>query len=373
MLAHLHAWIFIGAISLPLALNLAGVDGADPAAEKRELAAFPRLAPSWTSIAAFPGGVDRWFSDHFGLRANLVRWHAASRLFLLRTSPASAVLLGRDGWLFYADDGALEDYTNQRPLDEAELQLWRETITRTRRWLRARGIAHVFTLTPDKHVIYPEHFPSDVRQTSPTSRMDQVLRLASAGSAGGEIVDLRPLLVAAKAQDRLYHRADTHWNARGAFAAYCAIIEALRAQRPDVPPPSARSDFVFVTRTRTGMDLAALLGLPHALQEEDLALEPKRPLRARVVDPPGATLDDAHGYLVTEIPDSTLPRAVVFRDSFAAALAPFLSEHFSRTVYLWQNDFDAAAVTREKADVVIQQMVGRHLHTYLPTPDLIPD
>ena len=76
---------------------------------------------------------------------------------------------------------------------------------------------------------------------------------------------------------------------------------------------------------------------------------------------------------VTEIPGSALPRAVIFRDSFASRLVPFLSEHFSRAVYLWQNDFDADIVEKEHADVVIQEIVGRHLYNFIPSPELVPD
>ena len=54
-------------------------------------------------------------------------------------------------------------------------------------------------------------------------------------------------------------------------------------------------------------------------------------------------------------------------------LAPFLSEHFSRVVYLWQNNFDADEVLKEHADVVIEEIVGRHLHNFIPSPELIPD
>ena len=78
------------------------------------------------------------------------------------------------------------------------------------------------------------------------------------------------------------------------------------------------------------------------------------------------------GRLVTEIPGSSLPRAVIFRDSFVSRLAPFLSEHFSRAVYLWQNDFDADAVAAEHPDVVIQEIVGRHLYGFIPSPELVP-
>ena len=62
----------------------------------------------------------------------------------------------------------------------------------------------------------------------------------------------------------------------------------------------------------------------------------------------------------------------MFRDSFASRLVPFLSEHFSRAVYLWQNDFDAEVIEQEHPDVVIQEIVSRHLYVYSPTPDLIP-
>ena len=70
--------------------------------------------------------------------------------------------------------------------------------------------------------------------------------------------------------------------------------------------------------------------------------------------------------IVTEQPDTALPRAVVFRDSFGSALVPFLSEHFSRAVYLWQYNVDPEIVRGERASVVIQEWVGRRLSTELP-------
>ena len=119
-------------------------------------------------------------------------------------------------------------------------------------------------------------------------------------------------------------------------------------------------------------DLARMLGLARVLREERLLLEPKRPRRARVVEPAGAAPTDEEGRLVTEIPGSRLPRAVIFRDSFTSPLVPFLSEHFSRIVYLWQNDFVVEEVAEERPDVVIYEIVGRHLYNFTPSPELIP-
>jgi len=112
--------------------------------------------------------------------------------------------------------------------------------------------------------------------------------------------------------------------------------------------------------------------LKRVLHELDLRLVPRRQRRARVVDPPGTLPTAEVGRLVTEVPDPSLPRAVIFRDSFASRLVPFLSEHFSRAVYVWQNDFDANVVIAEHPDVVIQEIVGRHLYGFLASPELVP-
>jgi len=52
---------------------------------------------------------------------------------------------------------------------------------------------------------------------------------------------------------------------------------------------------------------------------------------------------------------------VMFRDSFANALIPYLAEDFSRVAFVWDRDLDPELVLRERPDVVIQEIVGRFL------------
>jgi hypothetical protein len=366
----LLAALFAIAISLPLAANLAGRDGADAAAENRELAAFPHLSASWSAIAGFGPQLGAWFDDHFGFRSTLVRWNAESRLFLLGVSPTPTVVKGQDGWFFYGDDKSIEDYTNAEPMTAEAIANWRQAILRASKWLRARGIAYVFTIAPDKHVIYDEEMPSTLSRITAISRTDQ---LFTALQDTGLAVDLRRPLEEAKNGERIYQQTDTHWNDRGALVAYQRIIGAVRARVPTTPPAWTRGNFDPVERRVAAMDLAGMMGLKRVLEETDLVLVPRRHRRARVVEPPGAAPTAEEGTLITEIDDPSLPRAVVFRDSFVSRLVPFLSEHFSRVVYLWQNDFDADVVEREHPDVVIQEIVGRHLYSFIPSPELVPD
>jgi alginate O-acetyltransferase complex protein AlgJ len=350
--------VFVALISLPLCLNLAGRDGGDPEGENRELVTFVGT------------NIRPWFDDHFGLRSTLVKWYGEARLFVFGQSPSTSVIKGNNGWFFYADDKAAEDYVSEEPLTPDALANWRSALVRARRWLTARRVAYVVLLAPDKHAMYPEEMPATIVRIGAMSRLDQFY-----GSLQdtGFIVDVRPALIAQRARERIYQKTDTHWNDRGAFVAYQTLIDAARVQRPEIAPPWSRDDFEAVARDVEGKDLAAMMGLKHVLREEDLALVPRKPRTARVVEPRGAQPTDEEGRLVTEIPGSSLPRAVIFRDSFGSALVPFLSEHFSRAVYLWQNDFDAQVVELEHPDIVIQEIVGRHLHNFIPSPELVPD
>ncbi|MCM2254928.1 MAG: hypothetical protein NDJ94_04590 [Vicinamibacteria bacterium] len=351
--------LFVAAISLPLMANLAGFHGGDEEAENRRMAPFPLLEASWGSIAAFPEGFVAWFEDEFGFRSTLVRWAGQVRYFGLGVSPSPEVVRGEDGWLFYGGDSGLEDYARESAFTQDELQTWRETLTRSRRWLAARDAAFVFTIAPDKHVVYPEHWPPALRPVGARYRMDELFDVLRGTDVAA--VDLRPALAAAKPGEQLYEKTDTHWNERGAFVAYQQLIAAIRLQQPAVPPAWSRADFAAVRRDERAMDLAAMIGLRDVLREQRLLLEPRRPRQARVVEPAGGEAWWNVGRLVTEIPGSTLPRAVVFRDSFGSRLAPFLSEHFSRVVYLWQVNFDAEVVAQERADVVIQEIASRKL------------
>lgn len=361
---------FIGIIAAPPLANLFGADGADPMAEKRTLATFPTLEPSWPTIKAFLPGLDAWFSDHFAFRETLVRWYGISRYFWLGVSPSATVAAGARGWLFYIDDGGLENFTNGNPLSDTALQNWRDTVSRAKRWCDARNIAYAFTILPDKGQIYPEWFPQTVRRVNRLSRTDQIV---TAITDLGVAIDVRQSLLDAKREVRVFQKTDTHWNQRGAYIGYRTIIDALRLQVPSIPPPKPLSEFTQQTRKIPGMDLAAMMGLSRVLGEEDLRLAPTAGRRYVVREPKGNIVEAGEPRIVTEIPGSDLPRAVVFRDSFTSAMAPYFSEHFSRVVYLWRNDFSVEEIEREHPDVVLQEMVARHVEWFVPSPELIPE
>jgi hypothetical protein len=362
-LDRLLAILFVLAIGVPLAGTVLGVDRDQTDEENRAAATPPPRPRDLASLQAWPDAFTKYFADNFAFRADLVRWQARLRVGVLRSSPTPDVLLGRDGWLFYGTDGAIQDYSGDRAFTPGELRQWRDTLQHTHDWLRRRGIRFVFLLAPDKHWIYPEHMPGGIGRSGVTSRMDQlVVYLRNHSSVA--VVDARPALIEARRSDRLFHLTDTHWNDVGAFVAYQQVMMAL-GPGDDGLRPRPRAELERRVIPRTGFDLARMLGLGRVWVEDDLQLEPPGGRRARVVEPARASRALMDARVVTEGPAGA-PRAVVFRDSFGSAMIPFLAEHFSRAVYVWQNDFDPALVANERPAVVIQEWVGRHLYTVSP-------
>ena len=219
------------------------------------------------------------------------------------------------------------------------LDNWRAAVLRARDWLHARGIAYVFTIAPDKHVIYPEEMPPTLARV----RRRLAHRPAVHGAAGHR-ARRRPAAGAVRGQEQ--RAASTTRPIRtGTTAARWSRISrsstpCARACRPRRRPGRGATS-TPVDRTVEGLDLAGMMGLKRVLREIDLALVPSaraaRASSSRLAPRPPPKRAARHRDR-----RPSLPRAVIFRDSFVSRLVPFLSEHFSRAVYLWQNDFDAA-------------------------------
>jgi hypothetical protein len=326
--------------------------------EQRFLAPLPSFGPDW---ASFPRRLETYYDDHLGLRSALIRHQALIDVGVFGVSPTEKLVIGKRGWLFFGDPNAIAHYRGIAPLTQAELDTWTRILEERRDWLNERGAAFLLVLVPDKHLMYPEYMPDGLPRISEVHPLDQLADYLALHS-DVEVLDLREALLAAKEQDRVYHRTDSHWNELGAYAAYRAIHERLRSLVPalaDVEPIGVERS----RRDEPGMGLARIVGRAAIQHEEVLSATPVDP-RSRIKPEHRATYAErvrtlapiAHG-----VDDDALPRAIMFRDSFANALIPYLSEDFQRILYVWNRDVDPRIVRVEQPDVVIQQILGRFL------------
>lgn len=360
--------VIIAAPGLGLALGLDRETISE--SEMRELAAWPAWSWAPKDMAAWPDAFQKYFEDHFMLRNRLIDWRSWLLWHGLRTTSSDTVIAGRDGWLFYAADGGIDDWIQVEPFTRDQLEVWRETLVRRRAFLTHRGIPFLFVIAPDKQMIYPEYMPDSLERMRDDFRADQMIAYMRQTTPDFEILDLRPAVIAAKPTGLLYHRYDTHWNDRGGLAGYQPIAHSLRRWFPAVRPLT-RADFDTSAAVPSG-DKTTMLGLTDPGKVAMPGLVLRRGDGYAVVEPKHPDPYGEEGLLVTEHKDRSLPRAVIYRDSFAGRLIPYLSEHFSRASYLWQNEFDFEEIERDHPDIVVQEFVARHFFTYVPYPGIIP-
>ena len=201
--------------------------------EKRVLAQFPHLKSFPGGLKEYIAGLEACFNDHFGCRNRLIRWHIDWQLIYLRATGESGpiVIIGRDNWLFYAQNQMVEHYRGVRQFTTQNLRDWQALLEHRRDWLAQRGIKYVFVVAPDKHSIYPEYLPAGMTKVHPETKLDQFFTYMHAHSTVA-VVDLRPALLNARRIAPTYLKTDTHWNAFGGFVACQEIAKKLPGLEP---------------------------------------------------------------------------------------------------------------------------------------------
>lgn len=306
-------------------------------------------------LSKFPGQFKYYLSDHFGFRNLLIQLHGQLMVNALGVTSNQSVILGKDGWLFLANEGSLEDYRHTDPFTSAELESWKNILEGRQRWCAAHGIAYLVVFAPSKHSIYPEEMPDFYTRLPEPSRLPQLVQYLKEQHSPVRDLDLtEPLIEARSGGVRLYQKTDTHWNDRGAWVGYQKIMDAVRQQVPGAHVLSL-ADFEPATTIRPGMDLAGQLGLNGVLEEQSLDFKSRIPLRLPYVE------QDVVEPFTVNANAPGQPGIVVFRDSFFTQVLPWLAESFGRGAYFWQYGFSPDIIETEHPAIVIQEIAERKL------------
>ncbi len=356
--------IFMALLWLPTLDSIWGLDRCPPPNEKRKLAGFPDYkAPR--NAGAYLASLERYFDNHFGFRKQLVRWNNDWKIKIFHESLIGMAMQGRDGWLYWAGDRMLANYEGTLRFDEQDLADWQKLLEARRDWVKARGGKYVFVIAPDKQSIYPEYLPEWVVKSGQPSKMDQLLAHLRAHSSV-EVLDLRPVLTAAKKDGPIFLKTDTHWNQFGAFIACRQLALTLQRQLPGIKP-LALDAFDRKNTVGWGGDLAVCLEQQDVVQEtQEVVFTPRWPLSPlRPINAGFVGLRTGTAAVLTRNPNA-VGKAVLFRDSFAEAWLPFLGYHFNEAIYLRQTEWNKQFLEREKPDVVIDEMVERLFNNQNP-------
>ena len=337
--------------------------------ENRLPATFPRWQEnSLAGAQKYIGGLDNYFSDHFGFRKKLIRWFQNWKIGIYHDRSVYKVLVGPNRWLFTGEEQMVEHYLGIAKFTPQQLADWQKILERLRDWLAAHGIKYLFVIPPNKQDIYPEELPAWLRNAVPASRetkLDQFLKFMRAHSTV-EVLDLRPALVAAKKTAPVYLINDTHWNLFGGFLACQEVVKTLTKQLPDLPPLRLE-DFTWTNTPATGGDLARMLGTD-APEINYFSLHAKPSVSAPVVRAATneiSTWDPHKHSMISENPAPLPESAVVFHDSFGVSWQPFLGCCFKHIVYMSDNrEFNTRVILENHPQVVVNEILERYFNSH---------
>ncbi|MBK7643613.1 MAG: hypothetical protein IPJ19_11310 [Planctomycetes bacterium] len=338
--------------------------------EHRRPAPEPELELDPAALYRFPARYEAFFKDDLGLRDQLLRWHSLQSLRLFGVAPTEQVLLGKQGWYFYTGNESVPIYRGLEPFTRAELRAWKVALESRRDWLAARGIRYVFVIAPNKETVYPDHMPPELEPLGPT-RLEQFAEYMQRES-DLDFLDLRPAFKAARAQDvpgnYLYFEEGTHWNAHGSQTAYEAIVDHLTRYFPQLKPLRAEQ-WKQVPFDGPGDTWADNMYIGDLSPQRQIGL--MRPLGTAI----SSTLNEGHEgpfgpgrKLLRGSSDASLPRMLMFHDSFGPYIEFMLSEHCSQLECEWTYDFDMPEVRKFEPAVVIELWVERTFAFWNPRP-----
>ena len=329
-----------------------GLFGPDEAAKVRAEGRNPAVAPSiWSDGLALPERIDAYLKDRFGLRKEMIRLALqVDNLVSDHGTENGKVLIGRDGRMYAEQDEAVRQSAGIVMRDRM-VKGTAEYLASKRDFLAQRGIRFLVAVPPNTATIYPEELPAWARNNGKATEYD--LLLAELAKRGVRAIDLRPVLLAARAEGGIYLRHDSHWTPRGALTGFNTIVEA--DGHPDwrmspsavLAPPTIR---------RSG-DLASFIG-------QTGVTEPVEEMKL-----PGVPADKWTSRPYTtfeETGDQPTGTILVVGDSFTASLfPPMLALHVKKVAWAHdtQCDFDwQAMIDRYHPDEVWWMPTERFLN-----------
>jgi len=279
-----------------------------------------------------------------------------------------------DGWLFLRrrpdagpDDTSFNLERGLMPFTPADMEKWRIILEKRQAYLASRGTPFFVIVAPDKQSIYPEHLPEPLKNPPPPpTRLDQFLAYMNEKNSPVFILDVRPELLTAKSTGQVYWKTDTHWTYDGAHIAYARILEEINRRLP----PARGTSIMPLGQMKKGDlglqagDLSGLLNLGDQIQEHWPILYGSIPFQQKEVKATG------EGGVETAGSNPAAPRFLMYRDSFATALFSMLAQHFSYSLFVWDDKFSADIITQANPDIVVDEFVERKLYWKLPEDSL---
>ncbi len=277
--------------------------------------------------------------DRFGFRQELITANAKLTAAVFGESATEKVILGEEGWLYYAD--TMADFEGTAPMSDRQVWNAARTLFLMEEYAKNRGISFVFAAVPNKNTLYFEQMPYE--KSPKTSNLERIH-----GALKAENVAFCDLLTVFSAQSEpVYYKTDSHWDGFGSALAHDSLLKTLGRE-------GNLSEETFVDAPHRG-DLTDMLYPASDDMEMGPVLSRERTFayKGNVRGP-----DDMTIRTTSETGTGSL---LMFRDSFGNTLHADLAESFSAACFSRAMPYDLTMLEKEQADTLIVEIVERNL------------
>ena len=324
--------------------------------ENRPMAEAPRLMTEDGALnPAFVSEFESYFTEHMALRNQMVYADARVQTAVFGESNVSGVISGTDGWLYYSS--TLDDYLGRNLMSDRQLFNLAHNFSLVQDYAQSRDMDFLLTIAPNKNTLYGEHMP--YYQDYAVSTQHNAVALAPY-LAQQDVSYLDLFRLFGEQEEVLYLKQDSHWNNKGACLAYNGIMDALELPHEDysqITPTPVENDYGDLNRM-----LYSFYGAPETNFDYG-------PTKNYVYRNDVEGVED--GWIITES-EAGQGKLLMFRDSFANTLIPFLSGEFALSYYAkGQPNALERYVEAYEPDCIVIQKVERNIAEYLSDPPIL--
>lgn len=323
--------------------------------EKRPLKPIPPLTVSALSEGSFLSDMDSYLVDHFPGRDFFISLHAGIN-FVMCQNEKSGIYLGKDGYLFPI------------PADKMQMDYSQSNLSILKKFIGDNKLYTDIIIVPYAGYVLQSKLPLNHQRY-----FDEELLSMVKDANIGNLINLTQRFREENRQ--VYYKTDHHWTTYGAYIAYC---EYAKAQGFSPLPQDSFNIETILGFYGTSYAKNMLWGIsPDTIELwHNMSTKLKVTIydydseqiydslyfydKLDTYDKYAVFLNENHGRVMIENEDADGGTLLLLKDSFANALVPFLSNHFSRIIMIDMRYFGFQSVS----EVVKEYRIDKLLLVY---------
>lgn len=323
----------------------------DDTTENKTLAEMPKLKTEEGINQEYLAQLGAYFEDHFAFRQYMVDADSNIQAGIFRTSNVDSVIVGTDGWLYYAS--TLDNYLSKNGLSSRGVFNAVHNLKLMQQYVEQQGAEFILTIAPNKNSLYGENMPYYYQHNA--GETENILYVTEELEKQQiNYVDLFEEF--RNREDILYLKRDSHWNNEGAVLAYNTIMDTFGLEHE-------RYETVDAVRTKDYIgDLNSMIYPISSKPEWNLTYQYESSFSYIGSD------DVEDSWLETEHAEKE-GSLLMFRDSFGNTLIPLMSNEFGRCYYSKAVPYNIDSYMNEyQPDKVVVEKVERNIEEFAAMP-----